>query len=111
MSCCAFCGADSPRIKRAQLADGRMRCLAMSGCVKRMRERVGVRVVLIGQDKKQETRNKKHELQAARYRTDTCVDCGKRRHSAGRPRCDGCHASYIEFRALGFAESVQVKAV
>lgn len=76
-----------------------------------MRERVGVRLELIGHDKKHETRNTKRELEAARYRVGLCVDCGAKRHSAGRPRCEACHASYIEFRALGFVESVQVNAV
>ena len=29
-----------------------------------------------------------------RYIRGLCIDCGKRRHSPGRPRCDACHRAY-----------------
>ena len=32
--------------------------------------------------------------QNAAYRAGICVDCGERSHSAGRPRCEDCHAVY-----------------
>lgn len=30
-----------------------------------------------------------------RYRQGLCVDCGNVPHSAGRPRCNDCHAAYL----------------
>lgn len=32
--------------------------------------------------------------QNARYRRGICVDCGEKPYSAGRPRCNDCHATY-----------------
>lgn len=29
------------------------------------------------------------------YRTGRCTDCRTVRYSAGRPRCNGCHAAYL----------------
>jgi tRNA(Ile2) C34 agmatinyltransferase TiaS len=34
------------------------------------------------------------ETRHVRYRQSLCVDCGERRYSAGRPRCDECHHKY-----------------
>jgi tRNA(Ile2) C34 agmatinyltransferase TiaS len=105
---CAFCGAEGGRVKRARLEDGRMRCVALSGCTKRMRERVGVRVVLLDHrvDPQRaatlEAERAAREVRNARYRADLCIDCGVTRHSAGRPRCEGCHVKLIAYRALGY---------
>jgi len=30
--------------------------------------------------------------QNAAYRAGICIDCREQRHSAGRPRCNDCHA-------------------
>jgi hypothetical protein len=32
---------------------------------------------------------------AERYIAGVCVDCGEVPHSAGRPRCDGCHEACV----------------
>ena len=30
----------------------------------------------------------------ARYRQGLCADCGQKRYSAGRPRCQECHVAW-----------------
>jgi CDGSH-type Zn-finger protein len=104
-----FCEASSKRVKRGVLPDGRIRCLSLPGCVKRMHARVGVRVVLeqdereldLDEAAKAEAEAQAREVKHARYRAGICIDCGTRGHSPGRPRCDGCHEKFIEWRALG----------
>lgn len=41
------------------------------------------------------------ERRNERYRMGICISCGKRPHSAGRPRCGECHQVLLEWRALG----------
>lgn len=36
-----------------------------------------------------------------RYRNFLCVDCGVKRYSAGRTRCNECFQTYIERLAAG----------
>lgn len=36
--------------------------------------------------------------QNRRYVDFRCCDCGHVRYSAGRPRCAGCHAEYLQNR-------------
>ena len=106
---CSFCEASSKRVKRGVLADGRIRCLSLPGCVKRMHARVGVRVVLERDEReldldevaKAKAEAEVRELKHSRYRQGICIDCGERKHSPGRPRCNGCHATFIEWRAWG----------
>lgn len=43
------------------------------------------------------------EARNAAYRAGYCADCGERPYSAGRPRCEDCHTTYIELRAAGGA--------
>lgn len=33
--------------------------------------------------------------QARRYRASLCIDCGEKRHSAGRTRCEDCHRKHV----------------
>lgn len=35
---------------------------------------------------------------ARRYVAFLCVDCGKERYSAGRPRCSPCHVVFVATR-------------
>lgn len=39
--------------------------------------------------------------QNAAYRVGLCVDCRTAPHSAGRPRCNGCHQTYNDNLAKG----------
>jgi tRNA(Ile2) C34 agmatinyltransferase TiaS len=38
-------------------------------------------------------------IAAERYRRGVCIDCGTKRHSAGRPRCNRCHARHTGWSA------------
>lgn len=111
LEACSFCAATSPRIKRVELDDGRVRCMSMPGCVKRMHARVGIKLVLdrdldeldLAAADKAEAERKAREIRNERYRRGMCVDCGRIKQSPGRPRCEACHAELVAYRKLGFA--------
>ena len=86
---CRRCGCDNPRVK---IIDGL--CLSETSCTKRLRERVGVRLVLENPPvlaAEEEQDRVAREIRHAYYRFGLCVDCGVLPHSPGRPRCEACH--------------------
>lgn len=44
----------------------------------------------------------KNETDNDAYRDSRCIDCKEVEHSAGRPRCDECHAIYVGEQANGW---------
>jgi hypothetical protein len=90
---CQRCGCTSPRVK---MENGL--CASGVQCTKRLRARVGVRVVLQGsplpthEPERTEQLRIAREVRATYYRLGLCVDCGIVGHSPGRPRCEACHA-------------------
>jgi len=36
------------------------------------------------------------DAQNTAYRHGWCIDCGYRRQSAGRPRCESCHTNLLQ---------------
>ena len=88
---CRRCGCDSPRVK---YVDGV--CVSVKPCTKRLRARVGVKLVLENPPTpttETEQARIARETQRAYYVHGLCVDCGVRHHSPGRPRCEACHVS------------------
>lgn len=90
---CWRCGNDGKRVVKI---DGR--CKSEAACSKRLRERVGIRVVLANPPTAtavDEAARVAREVRNAYYRYGLCTACGVVPHSAGRPRCNECHRAYL----------------
>jgi hypothetical protein len=106
---CYYCGfTTKSRAAMVTLESGLTRCKSGDACMRRLRAgthlKRRVRLTLEAPDvaspplvSADRIKAEKHE----RYRRGICIDCGACPHSAGRPRCNGCHAKLIAYRALG----------
>src|SRR4051812_43898723 len=94
---CERCGNDGSRVVKIE-----GRCKSVAACTKRLRERVGIRVVLTNPPTataENEAARVAREIRNAYYIYGLCTSCGVVPHSAGRPRCNECHRAYL--RGLG----------
>jgi tRNA(Ile2) C34 agmatinyltransferase TiaS len=44
------------------------------------------------------------EVRNARYRAGRCVDCNAEGHSAGRPRCQSCHQTWVGIPPVAYLD-------
>ena len=112
MTECYYCGfTTKSKAAMIELESGLTRCKSGDACMRRLRSgehlKRRVRLTLEAPDVLEPPLVSADRVRAERnerYRKGICVDCGERKHSPGRPRCDWCHEKLVEFRRLGFGD-------